>query len=190
MLSPTSNTRTKDILIFYTLPTPATKGISYIYNLVLTRPNQENVICDLLGNSSSNRHLSQLLVPSPCSPILFSRKILHWETVMKIFHQWYYTPTRLAPIPTSHSPKCWRNCNADGSTLHIWWDCPHIVPFWRSISNLLNDLTKVLCVLNPQSALSSWPPKVHAIVTHVQIAARLNIACSWKHLQRGIALMM
>lgn len=105
---------------------------------------------------------------------------------MNIYYQVYYTPSRLARIFPSHSPKCWRNCDADGNIFHIWWECPYIASFWKSIAKLLHDITGISCILTPQVALfglalSSWPPKFHAIVTQILIAACLAVARSWKN---------
>lgn len=115
----------------------------------------------------------------------FSRKITHWKTSMKIFYRWYYTPVKLAHIFPTQSRKCWRQCTIYSHIFHILWECPLIAPFWRVISNFIQDLTNVSNVLSPQMALfglgfSIWPSKFHPVVTHILIAAHLYIDRLWK----------
>lgn len=37
----------------------------------------------------------------------------------------------MARIYPSTSELCWQGCGGHGTLLHLWWDCPVIVPFWK-----------------------------------------------------------
>lgn len=180
------NTLTRDLLSFFNLTNNKTRGISYLYRL-LVKPRQDE------KSSAMSFWESTLRCDLPPSlwyqairtPSIYSRNISHWETLLKILYCWYYTPVKLARMFTSQSRKYWRNCDMDGHIFHIWWECPSITIFWTDVSNLIKDVTNVSITLTSRMALfglglSNWHPKFHPIITHILIAARLSIARFWK----------
>lgn len=74
------------------------------------------------------------------NPQTFSRNIAHWEMIMKIHQRWYYTSSKLATFFHTLLPNCWRNCNFEGASLHIWWDCPVLSSLWSKIATLSHSL--------------------------------------------------
>lgn len=55
------------------------------------------------------------------------------EKNYKILTRWYRYPTMLHRIYPSTSDFCWRCNAAAGTMLHIWWDCPLLLPLWENI---------------------------------------------------------
>lgn len=59
------------------------------------------------------------------------------EANLKVLMRWYLVPSRLALMFASTSPLCFRDCQAQGSMLHIWWECPRLRGYWNKIFNLI-----------------------------------------------------
>lgn len=60
-------------------------------------------------------------------------------------------PTRLATYGAS--PKIFRGCRQDGTTYHIWWQCPKVRRFWIRVYNLIFTLTQINLIKPPKHAL-------------------------------------
>lgn len=119
------------------------------------------------------------------TPLKFSKCLLHWETVQKIYHNWCLTPTKLAHIYPTTSNLCWRNCGSPGTPLYIWWDCPVLTTLLSMLSKLLLSILSVPVPLTLQMVLlglelEPWPKPSRIIISHALIATRLAIAKNWK----------
>lgn len=55
------------------------------------------------------------------------------ECGFKIITRWYRTPTMLHKYFPLISDRCWRCNREEGSMLHVWWSCPLIQSFWKSV---------------------------------------------------------
>lgn len=150
------------IITFFNLKTPQQRGISFCYKLLTGT-----------GHTSKSPMILQWEQKLQCSytpqqwyrtlqpPLKISRCLLHWETVQKLFHNWYLTPSKLAWIYPNSTNLCWRNCGSPGTPLHIWWDCPILTKLWTMLSKLLSILPDPV-PLTPQMVLLGldmelWP---------------------------------
>lgn len=107
------------------------------------------------------------------------------EKNYKILTRWYRYPTLLHRIYPSTSDSCWRCNAAAGTMLHIWWDCPLILPFWENIFSLYNSLTGSDVSASPSSGLLSMlsgpiSGLKKGLLKHFLIAARTVIPRHWK----------
>lgn len=72
---------------------------------------------------------------------------------LKLFHQAFYTPQRLAKIYSSYSDRC-PKCNTDtGTFLHVVWSCPLIQQFWREVVQSINSIGNLAITLDPRVLL-------------------------------------
>lgn len=59
------------------------------------------------------------------------------ENCMKMLYRWYLTPVKLARIFRSRPNTCWKCGEAEGTMIHMWWNCKRIREFWEIIYNEL-----------------------------------------------------
>uniref|UniRef100_A0A8C5MTM5 Uncharacterized protein n=1 Tax=Leptobrachium leishanense TaxID=445787 RepID=A0A8C5MTM5_9ANUR len=103
----------------------------------------------------------------------------------KVLTRWHKTPQVLTHFAGQGTDKCWR-CDAPGaSPLHIWWDCPIISDFWRSVHDCLCDVAEPPPPLTPEYCLlnhSDAPPEVFrkSIAVRLLHAACLVILRFWR----------
>lgn len=130
------------LLQFYGSNNHLLKGISHIYG-PLSQLSEESIQNQILHWSSyiptvlplSQRYKALSL------PSRLSHCTTHWESLQKLFQQWYYTPTGISQIYPNASHLCWRNCGLPRTLFHIWWECPTLKNFWDQILTLLQSLT-------------------------------------------------
>lgn len=82
-----------------------------------------------LGLEFSNSQLTYLYQLTHSSSIDSKMQ----ETNYKILSRWYWVPANLARIYSSTSELCWQGCGGRGTLVHLWWDSPVIVLFWKDI---------------------------------------------------------
>lgn len=46
--------------------------------------------------------------------------------------------------------QCWRGFQVGATFMHIWWNCPWIVSFWRMVQKDILKLMGVRLVLHPR----------------------------------------
>lgn len=105
---------------------------------------------------------------------------------IKILNHWYVTPAWLHKIRRLPTPKCWKGCGQPADTVHCWWQCPRIAPFWLAVLKASGKMTK--CTLEPlpsQVILHDWPPETipprkERIVNTLLALAKTEIAMKWK----------
>uniref|UniRef100_A0A8C5PDU3 Reverse transcriptase domain-containing protein n=1 Tax=Leptobrachium leishanense TaxID=445787 RepID=A0A8C5PDU3_9ANUR len=107
------------------------------------------------------------------------------EANYKVLTRWHKTPQVLGHYNKGEVSKCWRCDIPDASTLHIWWDCPALTEFWRSIHNCLCDVTEPSPPFTPEYCLlnhTEAPPEVFrkSITIRLLHAARLVIPMFWR----------
>jgi len=97
----------------------------------------------------------------------------------KYVHRMYLTPRRRYSVKITTSPNC-NLCprNTQGSFLHVFWEGPGVIRFWKEISVTLSDILKIkiptspaLILLNDDSSLNlsmqhsmGWPHSSQEIV--------------------------
>ena len=99
--------------------------------------------------------------------------------------RWYLVPSRLAAMFPTSSPLCFRNCQAQGTMLHVWWECPRIRGFWNRILCLIRKVTGVPVVKSPHIALLGYDiPRVsksiQKLIAFMLIGAKTTLAAAWK----------
>lgn len=99
--------------------------------------------------------------------------------------RWYHTPAKLDHMYPSVNPHCFRGCNVVGSMAHIWWECPRIRPFWKTMFNLIQNVTDVQVPRTPDVALlNATIPRAHKpnhkLIHFILLGAKLTIANAWK----------
>ena len=107
------------------------------------------------------------------------------ESNLKVLMRWYLVPSRLASMFPTASPLCFRDCQAQGTMLHIWWDCPKIRGFWNKIFNLIRKVTGVPVEKNPQVALLGTripqaSKQMQKLITFMLLGAKTTLAGAWK----------
>lgn len=71
------------------------------------------------------------------------------ETNFKIVTRWDNTPAKLQKIYPSSSDRCWR-CQEDrGTILHVFWACPKLQQFWKTIQQVAQNVTGRLIPNDP-----------------------------------------
>lgn len=64
------------------------------------------------------------------------------ETNYKLLSRWYRTPLILRKFFPATSDLCWR-CRADrGTLIHIFWSCPVLDNFWRTLHKVAQKFTE------------------------------------------------
>lgn len=120
----------------------ATDVLSSVYAFLRNSPEVSSLPCVLaweseLGTIFSEQDWYKSFILSHKLPVAcFSQ-----EKNEKILTWWYRYPTLLRRMYPSKSDCCWRYNAAPGTMLHIWWDCPMLLPFWENIITLYNRLT-------------------------------------------------
>lgn len=60
----------------------------------------------------------------------YASDITSIEVNYKCMVRWHLLPERINKIHPNKSPQCWRDCKQQGTTLHIWCECPEIIEYW------------------------------------------------------------
>ena len=103
----------------------------------------------------------------------------------KILTRWYRTPTVLHRIYPEISDICWRCLEAEGTLVHIWWECRKIQEFWKMVTETINTITGTNLIDRPAAVLlldiplSSEKYK-NSLIRHLVVAARACIPAMWK----------
>lgn len=151
---------------------------------------------------------SFILPSAQTRPFVKSKPFLQWETDLKatftecqwtsalqhIYKStscstlWYLTPAKLVTFYKQASHICWRDCGHAGDILHILWECPVLQTYWQQIFRIISMVTHTRISPSPELALlnltvETFAPSVRNSVTHILLAARLNITRHWKKTQ-------
>uniref|UniRef100_A0A3B1KHZ5 Reverse transcriptase domain-containing protein n=1 Tax=Astyanax mexicanus TaxID=7994 RepID=A0A3B1KHZ5_ASTMX len=92
---------------------------------------------------------------------LTSKNVAHQLIHFKLIHRAYLTPYRRFKMKIQTNYYCHIcNTSAPGTFLHMFWECPVIVKFWRYVNTVLSDILEIeynfdpcLCLLNDNSNL-------------------------------------
>lgn len=110
------------------------------------------------------------------------------ETNYKILTRWYNTPAKIHKIFPSSSDRCWRCQNDRGTILHIFWTCPLLERFWRTVQNTIQKFTDRQIANDPaffllHAAHSSSKVYKKSLIRHLLDAAKACIPLMWKSTQ-------
>lgn len=90
-----------------------------------------------------------------------SSNVLVEEADYKVHLLWYFVPLSFSQVIPTQSPQCFCNCWVDGSSRHIWWDCPKVHRFWITVYQMMNtvmsksfrrNLMMLSCLGSPKNA--------------------------------------
>ncbi|KAM4795685.1 acyl-coenzyme A thioesterase 9, mitochondrial [Rhinophrynus dorsalis] len=88
-------------------------------------------------------------------PALVVMSTRHQMIQLNILHRIYYTPVRLFKMRGSGSDRCLRCDTAQGTYLHMIWECPGVRGFWNDVVRVLAlvlgrpvPVTPKLCLLS------------------------------------------
>ncbi|CAH2300975.1 Hypothetical predicted protein [Pelobates cultripes] len=65
----------------------------------------------------------------------------HLEMSRKLLYRWHLTPKKLSKMYKTTDNKYWRCRRTPGDTLHIWWMCRLIRPFWTKVDDIITNST-------------------------------------------------
>ncbi|KAM8960733.1 transmembrane protein 132D [Pelodytes ibericus] len=107
------------------------------------------------------------------------------ETFYKLLIHWYQTPVILSKAFADLSDLYWRCGKAPGTLLHIWWECPEIVPFWKQILKIMPKFTDFPPPFQPGPYLLDYTTQSisgykKSVVRHLINAANVLIPFHWK----------
>ena len=113
-----------------------------------------------------------------------SLNVLTQENNYKLYSRWYRTPIIIHKYNANISPLCWRCKSAQGTILHIWWECVLIKPFWKDIHRLISRITTFTPDFTAAQYLlhhSSFPYYTYkkSLMLHLINAAKLCIPIRW-----------
>lgn len=107
------------------------------------------------------------------------------ETNYKLVTRWYNTPVKLQKFFPSCSGRFWR-CQGDrGTILHIFWTCPRLEEFWKTIQHTVQKFTERPILADPAFFLlhaSNMSGKAYkkSLIRHLLDAAKACIPLLWK----------
>lgn len=110
--------------------------------------------------------------------------VTYRENTYKVLMFWYHTPQLLKHLSQDISDRCWRCMVGEGTHLHIFWECPVIVPFWRMVESVFFQLLAIRFPFTPFFYLLNMPKislkkQFLLLVLQVLTAARRLIARFW-----------
>ncbi|CAH2297239.1 Hypothetical predicted protein [Pelobates cultripes] len=134
--------------------------------------------------------LGRQLTKEQWSHILYENKKLtlstaHLELARKVLYRWYLVPTRLKHMIPKSTGLCWRCNKAQGTMLHIWWDCLVLTPLWTDTQALIKNTTGVALAHTPEHFLLQYMPPHHTktsryLMYHIILAVLLQISKHWQ----------
>lgn len=171
--------------------------------LVLSGPSQKGLTSDIykLLNShnmdSQGKHgymlnwekaLGEEISPEQWQSIWSAKSsicILYKENTYKVLFSWYMTPSHLHAIYPTALDRCWRCLRDRGTLLHVYWQCPSLQPYWRSVWDLLQWLFEMDVPLHSKLyLLRLLPPKLSKLAkklaNQILTAASCLIVLNWK----------
>ncbi len=117
------------------------------------------------------------------------------EFQWKIVNRFFRTPETMAKMNSNQKSTCWRGC---GETIanysHIFWQCPLLDNFWKSIFAIVNKALQIELPRDPLIAILGMKPevilnrKMMYILQIVLIAAKKAITLRW--LKQALPPMM
>lgn len=108
---------------------------------------------------------------------------------LKVVHRVHFTRARLAKIYPNLDPLCPRCRGQPADLMHMFWLCPSLFTFWRTIfkayshmfgTRLDPDPVSALFGLTSKESLAVLPTKAHVVIAFTSLLARRLILFKWK----------
>lgn len=122
-------------------------GKSVFYKLLLGTPPKFSYMLNWERDLSEERELN-LLHKSFLGSFTGVMDFALVEANLKVLSQWYLVPTSLAELYPSSSSLCCRGHNLQGSTYHVWWECPRICSFCNGGLCVIEQGYRSVCLTN------------------------------------------
>ena len=107
------------------------------------------------------------------------------EQNYKLIHRFYYTPVRLQKMFPDNSDLCCKCKIFKGTLVHLLWDCEYIKQFWKSIHDVIQQITgKTFDMSTSLYLLNLYPEGVfdnamQSLLSIVMSSARKCILSKW-----------
>lgn len=99
------------------------------------------------------------------------------ETNYKVLTRWYLVPARISKFLPQYPSHCFRECNASGTHIHIWWECPKACIFWSEVFQILSTMFNATLPSDQTVALLNSKPQA---LTHCQFKLLLFVTTAGK----------
>lgn len=146
---------------------PCTKGsisklVNIIGNLQFSSDNLHIVWSQDIG-TDINKETWKAVLNRVYSSSLCAR---HRLIQCKVVHRAHWSKTRLARINPSIDPECDRCHSGSATLIHMFWSCPALSSFWRSIFVSLSAITSVEIPLCPIIGLFGASQPGHSLPSY------------------------
>lgn len=84
---------------------------------------------------------------------LFSANMAIKENRFQLINRWYVTPNKLARIYHQLRNPYWKSGQEEADYYHMWWACPKVFAFWKTIGQVLSQITGDRIPVNPRLML-------------------------------------
>ncbi len=105
----------------------------------------------------------------------------------KVMHRLHYTKAKLNRLYPSISPLCDRCKSADGTYGHIFWSCPEVSEFWKSIFRLYShafeneiNVDADLAIFGCSDQALTWPQNQQLSLVFGMVLAKRVSLMEWK----------
>lgn len=68
---------------------------------------------------------------------------------LRYLHQMYYTPLRLYKMGRKEDPICHKCLRAEGSFIHMVWECDRVRPLWSQVTQFIADTLDIPNICSP-----------------------------------------
>lgn len=162
------STWTRQLTSFESLCTrnlPQRHLISLIYTMLFEEPNiKRDSACTTWG-----RELQISLSDEEWETIheyahKGSMNVAIQENCYKIKTGWYRTPSLLHKFSPSIPNTCWRCGKAEGTMLHVWWDCE---PFWKKVHDIISQVTTYTLDYTQHNICCTIPHCLKVLITNL-----------------------
>lgn len=102
--------------------------------------------------------------------------------------RYFNTPAVITKYSNT-SELCWRGCGLVGDYTHIFWDCPKIVEFWKSVQKEISQILGVSLTWDPSICILGLIPETDmdrdttSLLRILLLIAKKTITTSWRETQ-------
>lgn len=113
----------------------------------------------------------------------------HGLIQLKVVHRAHFTQARLAKIYPNANPLCPQCRGQPADLIHMFWRCPNLSTFWKSIFKAFSELfgTQLdpdpICAhfgLTPEESQAALPTKAYVIIAFTTLLVRRLILLRWE----------
>lgn len=168
---------------------PFSKGaVSRLYNLIssLDSPSLATVRTAWeqdLGLCFSDDDWESILRQVHGSSMCVRHSLLQF----KVVHRAHLSKVKLSKLYSDISPECDKCKSADASLIHMYWTCPSLEQYWRSVFDTLSGILEIRIEPHPLVALFGVAPEDWQLplakqksLAFASLLARRSILLKWK----------